>query len=331
MQLLRARPCNFNSAPDFLAYKWDMYQVIDEQDDEDLAAGRGFSVLPFLIGAVLAGIVFFIVWLMSPGQQIEPGVSVETPASRAAYLTALSEPNPAVRRARLMDYQRVYPDTDRSAAIETQLDVINAAELEDWDFLVQAVYDERAPLGDKQTAMADYEKLWNGRLLGGRGEELESLRNILDETKAVDALPDRSLDPGESPISEAIPSDVLAGAPPSMAVTFPVFEPQPDTQPSSSTKDVVVQPTVRRNRSPNYPRSAKRRNIGAIVVVAMNIDDKGRVASVDIVDIEAERYQKEFIRAAERAAKRTRFNPKTVNGKPVPAIGVRKRYIFRSE
>lgn len=307
-----------------------MYQVIDEQNDEELATGPRFSILPFVIGAILAGLVFFGVWLMSPGQQIAPGQSVETPASRAAYLTALSEANPAVRRARLLDYQRVYPDTDRSHAIATQLDIINTSELKDWDNLVQSIYDERAPLDAKRTSMAAYEARWNGLLLGGRGDELEDLRVILDETKAVDALPNRKLDPGESPISDAIPADVLAGAPPRMAQTFPILPPEPEEPVVQVPEDVVVQPRVKRNSSPNYPRSAKRRNIGAIVVVEMNIDEKGRVDSVETVEVKTERYAKDFKRAAERAAKRTRFHPKTVNGKAVAAKNVRKRYIFRS-
>jgi len=254
-----------------------MYQVIDEQDEEELGSQPIFSVLPFLIGAILAGFVFFGVWLMSPGQQIAPGQTIETPASRGAYLKALAEPNPAVRRARLLDFQRVYPDTDRGDAIADQLDVINAAELADWDVLTQAIYDERAPLGDRRTALDSYETRWNGRLLGGRGEELEALRLILDETRSVEALPDRSLDPGESPISETIPSDVLAGAPPKMAVLFPIDPPEIEETIPDNAKDVVVQPRVRRNVSPNYPRPAKRRNIGAIVVVSMNIDRRGRV------------------------------------------------------
>ena len=304
--------------------------MIDDQDDEELAPPPGFTILPFFIGAVLAALVFFAVWLMSPGQQIAPGQTVETPASRATYLAALSERDPAVRRARLLDYQREHPDTDRGDAIESQLDVINTAELADWDDLVQAIYDERLPLEDKQTAFTDYEQRWNGRLMGGRGEDLEELRVILDDTQAVDSLPDRSLEAGESPISDTIPSDVLAGAPPRMAVTFPIYEPEPVAPPPPVRKDVIIQPSVRRNQSPNYPRSAKRRKIGAIVVVAMDIDEKGRVDSVEIIDIQAERYEKDFIRASERAAKRTRFNPKTINGQPVPATGVRKRYIFRS-
>lgn len=306
-----------------------MYQVIDEQDEEDLAPRAGFSILPFLIGAILAGLVFFVVWLMSPGEQIAPGLTVETPASRSAYLKALAEPKPAVRRARLMDYQRVYPDTDRSDAIISQLDVINAAELRDWEDLTQIIYNERLALDDKRAAMLEYEAQWNGRLLGGRGDELEALRIVLDETKVADALPDRSLEPADSPISTEIPADVLAGAPPQMALTFPMPQPEPEKPVVQVQNDIVVQPKVRRNVSPNYPRSARRRNIGAIVTVSMNIDERGRVDSVDVVNIEAERYAKEFRRAAERAAKRTRFHPKTVNGEPVPAMDIRKRYIFR--
>ena len=308
-----------------------MYQVIDDQDEEELGQAPGFSVLPFIIGAILAGLVFFIVWLMSPGQQVAPGVTVETPASRAAYLKALGEPDPAVRRARLMDYQRIHPDTDRSDAIERQLDVINAAELQDWDILVQAVYNERLPLADKSAALTAYETRWNGRLLGGRSEELAEIRSILDETKPIDSLPDRSLAPGKSPIPEEIPSDILAGAPPRPAEILPIPEPEPEPEPKVVVpKDIIVQPSVRRNSSPNYPRSAKRRNIGAIVVVEMDIDEKGKVDSVDTIEVQTERYEKDFRRAAERAAKRTRFNPKTVNGRPVPARGVRKRYIFRA-
>lgn len=308
-----------------------MYQVIDEDEDEDFGAKGRFSVLPFVIGAILAAIVFFAVWLMSPGQQIAPGQTVETPASRAAYLTALAEPQPALRRARLLDYQRVYPDTDRNDAIANQLDVINAAELKDWDALTQSVYDDRAPLEEKRAAMERYESRWNGNILGGRGDELTELRTILDETKAVDSLPDRSLEPGESPISDSVPSDILAGAPPNMAVTFPVYEPDRDRATSQIREDVIIQASVRRNVSPNYPRSAKRRNIGAIVTVSMDIDESGRVDSVEIIEIEAERYAKDFRRAAERAAKRMRFNPKTINGEPVPAFGIRKRYIFQSD
>ena len=307
-----------------------MYQVIDEQDDEDIVQSKGGTILPFIIGALLAALVFFGVWLFSPGQQITPGRTVETPASRAAYLKALSENEPAIRRARLLDYQRVHPDTDRTDAIEDQLDVINATELMDWRAVSQAIYSEKMKLEDKQLAIENYELRWNGDMLGGRGEELAALKQILDDTKIVDALPDRSLEPSESPIPDDIPSDVLAGAPPQMAVLTRIKPPEPEVVVVETSKDVVIQPRVRRNVSPNYPKSAKRRKINAIVTITMDIDEDGRVDEAELVTIEADRYEKEFVKAARRAAKRTRFHPKTINGKPVPARDIRKRYIFRS-
>lgn len=311
-----------------------MYQVIDEQDEEDFAQPRSWSVLPYIIGAVLAGLVFFVVWLFSPGQQTEPGQIVDTPASRASYLVALSERNPAVRRARLMDYNRTHPDTDRKGAIESQLDVINRAELTDWEKLSDAVYSETLKVDEKWSEMADYEMRWNGSLLGGRGEELGALKQVLDTAKRIDDLPDRTLDPGKSPIPENIPSDKLAGAPPQMAVTFPIPEPEPEPQviviEDKGPKDIIVMPTVRRNVSPNYPRKARKNKVSAVIVISMDINEKGKVKEAEAVEVQAEQYEKDFVKAARRAAKRTRFHPKTINGEPVPARDVRKRYVFRS-
>jgi TonB family protein len=308
-----------------------MYQVIDDPEEEEFAGRSGGSILPFIIGAILAGIVFFFVWLASPGQSISTGESVETPASRAAYLTALGETTPALRRARLLDYQRVYPDTDRKDAIQDQLDVINTAELRAWETVTRAVYDVRSESEEKIDALLTYEANWNGSLLGGRGEELDTLRGAMNEAEASAPLPDRSLEAGESPISDSIPSDILAGAPPQMAETFPIFTPPPVDEADTGPKSIVVEAKVRRKVDPNYPRAALRRKVGAIVTLAIDINEKGRVSSTELVEVETNRYEKEFIRAAERAAMRTRFHPKTIDGDPVPAIGVRKRYIFQAD
>jgi len=230
-----------------------------------------------------------------------------------------------------MDYERTYPDTDRKDAIESQLDVINTAELSDWETLSNNIYSETLKPSEKWSAMADYELRWNGSLLGGRGEELTALKTVLDTEKENEAQPDRTLDPGKSPIPDNIPSDSLAGAPPQMAVTFPIPKapPPPPPPPVEVVKDIIVQPRVRKNASPSYPRSAKRKNIGAVVTVSMRIDDEGKVREAEVIDIEAERYERDFKKAAIRAAKRTKFHPKTINGKAVPAQDIRKRYIFR--
>ncbi len=306
-----------------------MYQVIDEQDEEDIVQPAGWSVLPFILGALLAALVMFAVWLYIPTKQDTPGQTIETPASRAAYLVALSEANPAVRRARLMDYQGTYPDSDRNDAIESQLDVINTAELAEWETLSDSIYDESLQLSEKKEAMVNYEQRWNGAILGGRGEELTALKQVLGAAKPIDGLPDRSLEPGKSPIPDNIPSDRLAGAPPQMAVTFPIPTPPPPVPVVEEVKDVIVQPRVRKNASPSYPRSAKRKKIGAVVTVSMVINDEGKVKEAKIFEIEAERYQRDFAKAAIKAAKKTKFYPKTINGKPVAARDVRKRYIFK--
>jgi len=305
-----------------------MYQVIDDPEEENRYES-GFSIWPFLIGAVLAGIVFFFVWVMSPGSQTQPGETIETPLARAEYLKAISEPTPALRRARLLDYQRAYPETDRGYAIADQLEVIQRTELADWEKLTAKVYDVRADADEKREALIEYETKWNRALLGGRGEELDVLTTEIDETAAAQPLPDRNLKNVESPIPETLPSDTLAGAPPRFEQ--PVYIPPPPKETAPIVKDVIIQPKVRRNVSPNYPRKAHRRKVDAIVVIAMNINAKGRVEMTEVISIEAERYERDFIKAAERAALRTRFHPKTINGKPVPAVGVRKRYIFRAE
>jgi len=72
-----------------------------------------------------------------------------------------------------------------------------------------------------------------------------------------------------------------------------------------------------------------RRGVEGIVVLKLNIDAKGKVAMTELVGVEAPKYSKDFVKAAERAAMRTRFHPKTVGGKPQPATGIVKRYRFQ--
>ncbi|XLW30440.1 energy transducer TonB [Litorimonas sp. RW-G-Af-16] len=90
-------------------------------------------------------------------------------------------------------------------------------------------------------------------------------------------------------------------------------------------------PRVRKNSTPRYPRSAYRRNISGVVTLSLNIDADGDVAMTELVSVQAERYEKDFVKAAERAARKTRFYPKTINGEKVPARGILKRYRFERE
>jgi len=64
-------------------------------------------------------------------------------------------------------------------------------------------------------------------------------------------------------------------------------------------------------------------------VLRLNIDERGRVAMTELVSAKAERYRKEFVKASERAALRSRYFPKTVDGKPVSVSGITKKYVYR--
>ena len=248
----------------------------------------------------------------------------------AAYLKAISEPNAALRRARLEDFLRVYPLDDRSFAAQGQLGVLRAYETRDWNYITKIAYEDSLSNAVRLRALEEYNQLWGGDLLGGRAEDVQSLReNIIN---LPDTIPktDRRLEEGPSPIPRNIISDRLLGEPRRRLITPPPPPPvrMPVTQ--ARPKDVIVAPTVRRNVTPRYPSKALRRKIDALVVLRLNVDARGRVKLTELVEVQAPRYQKSFIKAAERAALRTRYNPQTVNGKPVPVQGVLKRYRFKS-
>ena len=122
----------------------------------------------------------------------------------------------------------------------------------------------------------------------------------------------------------------MAGGPraavPPPAIARPYTPPPPPRAPTAST---IIEPKITKNRRPRYPKRARKRGISAVVELSLSIDDKGEVRMAEVLNVEAERYKKDFITASERAAMRTRYSPKTVNGKAVPTSGIIKRYVFQ--
>jgi len=57
--------------------------------------------------------------------------------------------------------------------------------------------------------------------------------------------------------------------------------------------------------TPRYPRRAYRRNVSAVVELSLSIDDEGEVQMTEVLSVTAKRYERDFIKAAERAAMRT--------------------------
>lgn len=307
-----------------------MYQSIDDPHEE-LAVSKpkrnGLIWVAALLGlmAVVAAVYF-----TSPGIAA-PQVDDEfLRAELTTYRKAISENQASMRRARLQDFLTTYPESERTHAVQAQLDVINSHEEKQWKTVSDIVYGSNIDTSEKLAALDGYTKMWDASLLGGRSREIKTMKGSLQGITAVNESPDRKLKDQQSPIPETIPDNELAGGlRPAIITPAPIFAPPVPIGPPKQVAVEVVPPRIKRNVNPRYPRRAMRANVEAIVTLKLNIDANGKVAMTELVNADARKYRKSFIKAAERAALRTRFHPKTVGGKPEPAVGVVKRYIFQ--
>ena len=309
-----------------------MYQSIDDELEEEGAADALSGALrwPVLLAVLAGAAIFAAVYATSPGPAAERGrILGPEPEVRAAYLRAIGEPDAALRRARLRDFLNQNPEDGRADAAKAQLFVLDRAEADAWQATVDAVYAPRATEDARRAAVTAFQEGW-GRYLGGREAEVEALIAEIDGMPDMPDAPDRALPDGPSPFGD-VPADRLAGGPVIITRPAPPIYVPPTPSPSQPAQAAEIVPArVRRNVTPRYPRNAQRRGVDGIVTLALNIDARGRVAMTEVISVEAERYGEDFVRAAERAAMRTRFHPRTIDGEPTEAVGVRKRYRFES-
>lgn len=314
-----------------------MYQDIDDIDaEEGQEAGspppvwrrpKGLIALTGL-GLLALMLVLSIFFREQAPTPAKPDLS-HTEAATNAYLTAISEQDPALRRARLSDYLLTFENGAHETAVQAQIDVINRFEGDDWEQVQLTAYNPRLSKDVKLGVLKRYEEKWGGSLLGSREDDIERLRVEIIESKAPTILPDRGLEGQDSGISETVPDNFLAGGP---GFADPDFSNRPEgTFPSLNQQAEVIPLRVRRDRRPIYPRSAERRGISGVVTLLLNVDAEGRVVMTEVASVEADRYERDFIRAAQRAAMRTRYYPRTENGRAVPVSGISKTYRFRAE
>jgi len=90
-----------------------------------------------------------------------------------------------------------------------------------------------------------------------------------------------------------------------------------------ATVDTDTIPLVRVD--PAYPVRAKERGIEGWVVVEFTISPRGTVLDPQILDYEPSSI---FNQSALRAIRRWKYNPKIVDGKPVPRPGVKVKLDF---
>ena len=306
-----------------------MYQSIDDPQDELAIREPKHNKLIWLAAMLGLIAVVAIVYWTSPGVSVPQNDDDFLKAELATYRKAISEVQAPMRRARLQDFLTTYPNSERTPSVEAQLDVIRTYEASEWIDLTDIVYDPKNAQTDKITALDTYVAKWGGALLGSRTEEIQSIRDTLTEGQEQSISPSRKLKDQKSPIPKDVPDSILAGGPRPVAPP-PVFVPPVPIEPAPKVAALeIIPPKIRRNVNPRYPRRAMRADIEAVVTLKLNIDDSGKVAMTELVRVDAQKYGKSFVKAAERAALRTRFHPKTVGGKAQPAVGVIKRYRFQ--
>ena len=342
-----------------------MYQEIDDPEWEESEAKdrkRAFwlTICLSLILVLIIGALWFV---FRPDPKV-PEITDNSAAIAAQYRTALSEPSPPLRRARLMDFLETHPDTPHRTFIKAQLSILNAAESESWASLTNAIYNTALPDAEKRIAIDTYIRDWGPVYLGEREEDIKAFTETFATEMPTDIIPSEDITTPEDIIGNETNADILAekdftaedftaedfAAPaPNYSTTLsdtvmagginrPAREVFPERVPSSNPERIaravtpsIIPPKIRKNVTPRYPKSAQRRGVEGLVTVALNINAEGRVDIVTIVSVETDRYAKDFAKAAKRAARRTRFFPQTVNGVPTPVSGVIKRYRFEIE
>lgn len=308
-----------------------MYQTVDDPEEigpdaqNTRAAPRRLIWRGFLLA--LAALAGFMLWNSSRAPYSAENASASK-AEHASYRMAISEPKADLRRARLHDFEITYSQSQLLPTVKAQLAVLNTHETKAWAKLSDVMFDPAATRIDKRAAVQIYESKWGASYLGGRDEDIKALREEI-ETEP-EPTPSRALDTTDSPIPKTVPDTVMVGGPrisPTPAPVRPYVAPPPP--PAKTAR--ITPPRVRKNVRPRYPRSAQRRGVNAVVELRLSIDAEGEVQMSEVIRADAARYKKQFIKAAERAAMKTKYTPKRVDGAAVPTNGIKKRYVFQIE
>lgn len=304
-----------------------MYQSIDADSQGNEKSPKTSRKRAIIGAAILGGIVLLalVSWFtLSKPRAVDPN-NAEAQIERRAYLAAISETDMDMRRARLIDFMDAYPESARRDAAAAQRAILDKIESADWADFSHIMFDLDISAEDKLAALSQYERKWSPVILGGREDEIKILRDDLEVIEGDEPSRELEIDP-EDPSSE---TDAMAGGTGNVRGTYPADTQRPRTNAGAADNtDVEISPAkVVRSRQPTYPSRALRNDVEAVVTLRLFVDARGRVSTTELISVDAERYQKDFVKAAERAALRTRFRPKWINGRAVESQE-EKRYRF---
>ncbi len=282
----------------------------------------------WVLAAIAAGLAVLIVSALWTSQTPPPQKPDDSQliAQRSEYIAALTEPDAALRRARLSDFIETHPSSKRRRAAKAQLLVLNTAEARDWAKLSDVIFDVKASRADKLYALEVYEHQWDPSLLGGRADTVKRLRDELTAEALDIPVRDEGIDLGDIAPSERMVGGGKGYPRPESGIETMTTH----TVPYPQNADIITPPELRREVQPRYPRRALNAGIEAVVELRLILDDRGRVEAVELIRTDAPRYEEDFIEAAERAARRFRFEPREINGEPIATPeGVTKQFIFK--
>ena len=235
------------------------------------------------------------------------------------YRYILGEIHTGLRLTRYRDFLSQYPDNADIVAVRVQHAALKIHEARAWAQLSETAYDLAADTDTKTRAKNVYISQW-GTLI--RQEALPNLP-IQPSIASSDALTFKT---AKSHFAMGKDANTLAGA----KQDRPKKKPNEIKVTKNKDDDKIVPARIRYARKPTYPRKAKRRGINATISLSLTIDQKGRVIRTKVLVVNASRYEEEFVRAAKRAAKRSRFHQKTINGKPVMVHDYKRVYKFKA-
>jgi len=311
-----------------------MYQEIEDIDQEDLNETRFPRWIMFAVVITMLVLLCLLSFNSQSESSADPLIIEAQKTELTTYRTAISEPSAAMRRARLMDFISTHPDSDRTESANAMLRVLSAGEADDWATLTETVFNADLSREEKLAALQGYETSWGASLLGGRRDDITALRDEL--SAEIKKYPSRKMTEVKTSVPDDIEDTVMVGGlRPVIVKTKPIIEPilrNDDVVKIAKTpKSNTAPPKLRKRSNPGYPRKAYRAGISALVTVSLDIDTKGKVKNVKVIEVDAEGYHKDFAKASRRAAKKSRYHPKTADGKAVHTTGHVKRYRFTPE
>jgi len=282
-------------------------------DDESTAETRNIKPAWFIGMLAVLALVLILIFTRPAHRQSANIFNGET--AETAYARILGETRTGIRLARLEDFLSQYPLSLNRNAARVQARALRTRENMAWATLTNALYDLKATDATKTKARAVYIGNW-GAL--NRPAYFNARGALNEDTQSLTFAAPRSR------FNKDTNEQALAGS--AGGRTLP---PRPRLRPQAQIQTpLIIKASVKTARRPAYPRKARRRGVGGAVTLALDIDIDGRVTRSRVISFQGRRYKKDFIKSARRAASRSRFHPKTVNGRPVPTIGYLRQYTF---